>query len=73
MFFEELGVISKSRHGYVYPISDQASTILDVLCYEVNKLNINVILEETVENITKDSKVFLVKSNKNSGKYQKHY
>ena len=66
LFFEELGVISKSRHGYVYPISDQASTILDVLCYEVNKLNINVILEETVENITKDSKVFLVKSNKNS-------
>ena len=30
-FFEELGVILKNRQGYVYPISDQASTILDVI------------------------------------------
>ena len=65
-FFEELGVILKNRQGYIYPISDQASTILDVLYYEIKRLNICVVLEEYVENIRKESNEFLVSTNKNS-------
>lgn len=65
-FFEELGVILKDRQGYIYPISDQASTILDVLCMEIAKLNVKVILEETVEDITKKAQGFSLKTNKSS-------
>ena len=65
-FFEELGVILKNRQGYIYPISDQASTILDVLYYEIKRLNVCVVLEENVENIRKESNEFLVSTNKNS-------
>ena len=65
-FFEGLGVILKDRQGYVYPISDQASTILDVLCMEIARLNVNVVLEERVKDIVKTIKGFSLKTNKNS-------
>ncbi len=65
-FFEELGVILKSRQGYIYPISDQASTILDVLCFEINKLNVRVVLGESATDIQKVSSEFIVKTDKNA-------
>ena len=30
-FFQELGILTKSRNGYIYPRSDQASAVLSVL------------------------------------------
>lgn len=63
-FFEELGVILKNRQGYVYPISDQATTILDVLRMEMERLRVNVILECTIIDIQRTSKGFSLKSNK---------
>jgi len=65
-FFEELGVLLKNRQGYIYPISDQASTILDVLCFEINRLNVHVVLEESVIDIQKTWKEFSVKTNRTS-------
>ena len=65
-FFENLGVILKSRQGYIYPISDQASAILDVLCFEIRRLNICVVLEESVKAIQKNSGEFAVKTTKNT-------
>ena len=62
-FFAELGVITKDRQGYIYPISDQASTILDVLRMELSLLSVEVFLDETVSNITKTKHGFLVKTN----------
>lgn len=41
-FFEGLGMRIKSRDGYLYPASGQASTVLDVLRYEMDRLSINV-------------------------------
>lgn len=63
-FFEELGVILKNRQGYIYPISDQASTILDVLCMEVERIGVNVLLEQSVTEVYKTKKGFTVKTNK---------
>lgn len=63
-FFAELGVISKDRQGYVYPISDQATTILDVLRMELARLCIDILLEEKVSHIAKIKHGFLVKTNK---------
>ena len=65
-FFEELGVILKARQGYVYPISDQASTILDVLRMEVTHLGVNLLLEQSVTAIVPSQKGFTVKTTKTS-------
>jgi len=62
-FFEELGVILKDRQGYVYPISDQASTILDVLRMEIERLQVQVLLEHKVESIKCTKKGFMVQTN----------
>lgn len=67
-FFEELGVILKNRQGYIYPISDQASTILDVLRMELGRLQVSVCLEHHVTAIRKNKKGFIVSTDK--GNYQ---
>lgn len=65
-FFESLGVILKNRQGYIYPISDQATTIVDILCMEVMRLNVNVVLNESVTSVNSNKKGFVVKSNDNT-------
>ena len=63
-FFEKLGVIFKNRQGYIYPISDQAGTIIDVLRMELERLNITVCLEHHVQTIKKNAKVFKIVTDK---------
>lgn len=41
-FLEALGMRVKSRDGYLYPASDQASTVLDLLRYELDRQKITV-------------------------------
>lgn len=61
-FFEKLGVILKNRQGYLYPISDQASTILDALRLEADRLSVQVVTGETVCLIEKHKKRFSVRT-----------
>ncbi len=65
-FFEEIGVILKNRQGYIYPISDQATTILDVLCMEIEHLNVEVVLNESVTFVTRNKKGYVVKTQTNT-------
>ena len=60
VFFEKLGVILKERNGYVYPVTDQASTITDVLEMEIRRLGVNVLLGQTVKNISKTKQGFCI-------------
>lgn len=41
-FFDRLGIIAKDKNGYIYPNSNQASSVLDVLRMEIFACNINV-------------------------------
>ena len=41
-FFEELGLLWKERSGCVYPVSNQASTVLDLLRSELKRLGVTV-------------------------------
>lgn len=52
-FFTELGIVPKDRNGYVYPNSDQAASVLDVLREEVERLKIKVLLSCQTEKIEK--------------------
>ena len=42
-FFRTLGIESKSRNGYIYPASDQASSVLDGLRFEAEHLGVEMV------------------------------
>ncbi|MGI6053366.1 MAG: NAD(P)/FAD-dependent oxidoreductase [Clostridium sp.] len=44
-FFEDIGVITKERDGYLYPYSGQASAVLDAFRLELEKEKIPVVTE----------------------------
>lgn len=59
-FFHELGVLTKSRNGYIYPRSDQASAVLCVLRMELKQLGIEVILNTHVKDVASTKKGFRI-------------
>lgn len=51
-FFERLGIAHKVEEcGKVFPMSDQASSMLDVLLYELNRQGVNICCNSPVKNI----------------------
>ncbi|MCC8027425.1 MAG: NAD(P)/FAD-dependent oxidoreductase [Clostridium sp.] len=50
-FFRELGIEPKDRNGYVYPNSDQASSVLDVLLWEASHERVDIRTSCKVETI----------------------
>ncbi len=52
-FFQELGIYPKSRDGYLYPNSEQASSIVQVLCMECKRLGVGFQLNEKVIRVVK--------------------
>ena len=63
-FFEELGVMLKERNGYVYPYSDQASTILDALSMELKHLGVTIRTEERVVDMEEQNEKYIVLTEK---------
>lgn len=59
-FFESLGILLKEKNGYVYPVSEQAATILNALRFKCQELKINIICDRKVKSISKDNDGFLV-------------
>ena len=55
-FFQNMGLMIKEKNGYLYPISEQAAVVLDVLRYEMQSLGIHVINECKINAIEKDTK-----------------
>ncbi|MGI6066364.1 MAG: NAD(P)/FAD-dependent oxidoreductase [Bacillota bacterium] len=61
-FFEKLGIAHKVESlGKVFPMSDQASSVLDLLMYELNKTGVNIICNAYVKEIKKTGKSFTIK------------
>ena len=59
-FFEKLGIAHKIEDfGKAFPMSDQASSVLDVLLYELNDLGVNIVCNANVKDIRKNGK-FLI-------------
>lgn len=55
-FFETLGMLIKERDGYLYPASEQASTVLDLLRMQIQRQGIKVVTEAKVREVKKASK-----------------
>ncbi|MCH5303674.1 MAG: aminoacetone oxidase family FAD-binding enzyme [Ruminococcus sp.] len=57
--FSKNGLLTKTEsEGRVYPISNHASSVLDVLRYRLENLNVEIICNTSVQNIKKNSKNF---------------
>jgi len=66
-FFKELGIEHKVEEaGKVFPMSDQASSVLDVLLYEISASGIEVITDTCVSSIAKKSTQFELKAENGS-------
>lgn len=63
-FFHKLGILTKSRNGYIYPLSDQASAILEVLLIELKRLQVTIILSTKVISITSKKNIFFIVTEK---------
>lgn len=50
-FFRDIGLMIKSRNGYLYPACGQASAVLDVLRYEVSAAGVQVATGCKVERV----------------------
>ena len=62
-FFEQLGIEPKIEdEGKTYPLSEQASSIVDVLAYELDKLSIKVFYESFVESVTFKNQKYYIKT-----------
>ncbi len=60
-FFEKLGIQSKIEDfGKVFPMSDQASSVLDVLRYELEEIGVNNIINAYVKDIKKKNGIFII-------------
>lgn len=53
-FFAEYGMLSKDRNGYLYPVSGQASTVLDILRILLARMNVHVHTGINILTINKD-------------------
>lgn len=72
-FFEELGILWKEEeNGKIYPYSDTASSVLDVLRRRVDKIGVNTVCEFCVKSVRKTKSGFVIESKDGrSAKYDK--
>lgn len=54
-FFEELGIYPKIKQGYVYPRSEQASSVRALLLKEAERLEIKIVTLCKIQRIVKES------------------
>jgi len=53
-FFEDLGIVPKvEKAGKTYPYSEQASSIVDVLLYEIEQLGVKVLIDTLITDVKK--------------------
>ena len=61
-FFLEMGIYSKSRNGYFYPHSDQASSVLDAYRMECRRLGVKILTDTKCLEILPNAKRFYLKT-----------
>ena len=73
-FFEKAGMLVKDKNGYLYPRSEQASTVLDILRMQLAEHNVRIFTESpvlSVERIHNGGTGFLVKTAQSQRKYDR--
>lgn len=65
-FFEKMGIYPKERNGYVYPNSEQASSMVSVLLMECERLKVKIIYNEKVKAVKKPDFTVVTQKEDNS-------
>lgn len=50
-FFERMGMMIKEKNGYLYPVSEQASTVLDILRLELRRQQIKICCDSEITKV----------------------
>ncbi len=58
-FFEELGMLHREINGYVYPNSEQASSVVEILLAELRRLSVRTVTDEKISDIKRKGDGFL--------------
>lgn len=61
-FFDDIGVVPKNKNGYIYPVTNQASTVRETLIYKLKEKGVEVLLNSSVKNISKKNDNFLIQT-----------
>lgn len=61
-YFTDLGIYTKNKNDYIYPYSEQASSVLEVLLMEANHLDVKIKTREEVLDIVKINDKFELKT-----------
>lgn len=63
-FFDSIGLSVRAVNGYLYPFSEQASSVLDALRFEIKSLGVHIICGQKIQRIVKrkSTEDFLVTS-----------
>ncbi len=69
LFFESIGVLLKEKNGGLYPVTENASTILDALRFALNRYHVTVKCDSMIKEILKKDGNFFV--SECSTKFQK--
>ena len=68
-FFHGLGLMTKEKNGYLYPECEQASAVLDVLRFALERLKVVTETGCQVVKLEKQGKTFLVHTQKEDGHF----
>lgn len=71
-FFQSLGMLVKEKNGYLYPASEQASTVLDLLRLKLVSLNVKVITDCEIKSIQK-TETYFVLTGEMAGKTEEYH
>lgn len=59
-YFQELGIYPKERNGYVYPNSEQAASVADVLAMECAHQKVSICLNTHVLSVHQEKNQFMI-------------
>lgn len=61
-FFESMGLLTREKRGYIYPYSEQAAAVADILAAELKRLKVKVKCSQKVTGLeySRDKKMWLV-------------
>lgn len=71
-FFQGIGLMMKSRNGYLYPSCEQASAVLDVLRYEVAAAGVEVVTDCKIERIRRNQRTGKIEVHGRGGDFSFH-
>ena len=61
-FFKSIGLYTYNNNGLVYPLSNKASSVLDLLRATIQKYNVTVITDFEIKSVSKTKKEFVIKN-----------